>query len=271
MNPSPNLKSGDRVTSHHDEQSRRLNRHDEDQTLATLNEQEGIHQNADFMRQILEELQRINSSNDLRVNQSAMRNMDGSRLKDVGAAYAVVAVFIASIDVGLLTYAHDYFSDRPDGTPVQASDSAINILWFLSIIFAGIAAMQFAVMQVFSSAAPSSHTENTTAAGTQDVSDIEKGRNDTSACSDAGTCEARTRNPVQRARQRFVELHSAGVTAIVLLMLSMMTLFTGILIFVWSDQPKAVGIIVTVFFGLTWILPKIPSSFFLSTASLLGL
>lgn len=180
--------------------------------------------------------------------------------------YLTQAVFIASIDVGLLTYAHDYFSDRPEGTPAQVSDSAINALWFLSIIFAGIAAMQFAVMQVFSSAAPSWSTNT---ADTENMDDIENGHvDDTSGSQNRAP---RPGNPVRRARQRFTELHSAGVTAIVLLMLSMMTLFTGILVFVWSDQTKAVGIIVTVFFGLAWILPKIPSSFFLSTASLLGL
>jgi len=228
-----------------------------------------MRQNSDIMRQVLEELRRINTDRNgpdssQPSNASEADNASGNRVKDIGAAYAVVAVFIASIDVGLLTYAHDNFIDRPDGTPAKASDSAVNALWFLSIIFAGIAAMQFAVMQVFSSAAPGMLADTA-----DNSNDVEKGRVNTSSTS--GTTDTRTGHPVQRARQRFLELHSAGVTAIVLLMLSLATLFSGILAFVWADQTKVVAIIVTIFFGLAWLVPKIPSTFFLSTASMLGL
>jgi len=188
----------------------------------------------------------------------------GSRQKDVGAAYAVVAVFIASIDVGLLTYSHEVFTDRPEGSPARASDSAMSAFWFLSIVFAGTADMQFAVMQVFSSPFRvwSSRTEESAA-------DVD--------VASAGSAETRepginpkTVNPIHRARQHFTALHSSAITAIVLLVISASNLFTGIIVFVWSEQTKSVAIVVTVWFVLAWVVPKIPSSVFLSMASLLG-
>jgi len=165
-------------------------------------------------------------------------------------------------------YSHEVFADRPEGSPARTSDSVISAFWFLSIIFAGTATMQFAVMQVFSY--PFQVVRSRTEENAVDVDDdVEKERRvdiESTSIDSAGTREPgispRPANPIYRARQHFSALHSSAIGTMVLLSISASNLFIGIIVFVWAEQTKSVAILVTACLGLAWVVPKIPPSIF---------
>ncbi len=62
--------------------------------------------------------------------------------------YEQKSVFIATLGVGLLSYTHDIFSDRPSGSSAPKSDSIITAFFFVSVILAVVGAMEFTALQL---------------------------------------------------------------------------------------------------------------------------
>ncbi|KLO13443.1 hypothetical protein SCHPADRAFT_890002 [Schizopora paradoxa] len=193
-------------------------------------------------------------------------------LKDIGAAFAVVAVFIASISVGLLSYTHDIFTDRPKDTDAQSSDaqssdSAVTSLFFITVIFSGVAAMEFTALQLsrsgsstYIASARSKEIKSTEASPRQStmvpspttptrflfiVADLEKG----------GTVGEKSKTQRRNSEIASVMVDNMAVTSVCLLFLSCVTLFAGIFTFVWANQTRSVAIAITVVFGLWCISP----------------
>jgi len=168
-------------------------------------------------------------------------------LKDVWSPFAVVSVFIASLSVGLLSYTHDNFIDRPPGTQPPTSDSVITSLFFISVIFSGVAAMEFTALLL-------SSTSGLPSTSPKEV-DVKSPTAPTNAVHFSTDPEKEGRSrAISKKRRRKQELSKiidhTTVTSVVLLALSCVTLFAGILTFVWANQPRGVAIAVTVAFGL---------------------
>ncbi|KLO19422.1 hypothetical protein SCHPADRAFT_61031 [Schizopora paradoxa] len=196
-------------------------------------------------------------------------------LKGMGEACAVVSVFVASVGVGLLSYTHDIFSDRPEGTSPPTSDSAITCLFFISVIFAIVAAMEFTILQITVTRASRSTRSFPSEVGARDQMTGHKDKearpidNDREATSNGKEKDIETGN-----RERIVDadagstkstrsielwdndmLRTMASLSMSLLFFSWLTLLAGIFTFIWSTEDKAVKIAITVMFGALCPLP----------------
>ncbi|KLO06849.1 hypothetical protein SCHPADRAFT_945748 [Schizopora paradoxa] len=100
---------------------------------------------AELLRQLLVEVRGLREEK---------RKSEGGT-KELAAAYAAIAVFLASIGISLLSYVQDTFSARSNegsGPSSRPTDSAINCLLYLSVIFAVLAAVIFVVSQTMQEA-----------------------------------------------------------------------------------------------------------------------
>ncbi|OCB83842.1 hypothetical protein A7U60_g9047 [Sanghuangporus baumii] len=75
--------------------------------------------------------------------QEAMKNLSREEnvfnrrrnsFSQICAMYAVIAVFIATLGASFLTYMHDTFEDRPEGTPPKGTDDVVFIFLLFSIL-----------------------------------------------------------------------------------------------------------------------------------------
>jgi len=178
-------------------------------------------------------------------------------VKDLWGPFAVVSVFIASVSIGLLSYSHDNFIERPAGTQAPTSDSVITSFFFVAVIFSGVAAMEFTALSLSSTASASSREVDTKDNGifwTQSVVAASPTALTPVIYLDVDLEKGGTSGPIskkQRRKQKFMKLTKyTKMTSVVLLTLSCATLFAGIITFVWANQPRGVAIAVTVAFGL---------------------
>jgi len=198
-------------------------------------------------------------------------------LKDVGAAFAIVSVFVATLSVSLLSYTHDIFSNRPSGSSTPASDSAITALFFVSVVSAVVAAMEFTALQLSDTVGSSSPNSQSPARAKKTIEKDTPELNSEDGNKDVAAALRHTANVLVNEDKRVVDPEAGSITSrnsnngsrnfalsivhdmaemsVTLLFLSCATLFAGIFTFIWSNETRAVGITVTVVFGLLCIGP----------------
>jgi len=200
-----------------------------------------------------------------------------TNLKDVGAAFAIVSVFVATLSVSLLSYTHDIFSDRPSGSPTPASDSAITALFFVSVVSAVVAAIEFTALQLSDTVGNSSPNSQSPARVKKRIEKDTPELNSEDGNKDVAAALGHTANALVNEDKRVVDpeagsikssnsnngsrnfalsiVHDMAEMSVTLLFLSCATLFAGIFTFIWSNETRAVGITVTVVFGVLCIGP----------------
>jgi len=182
--------------------------------------------------------------------------------QDIGAAFAVLSVFIASLGVSLLSYTYTVFAARP----AKNSDNATIALFFISVILSGAATVEFAALQLSgtdSPAAGSAGDSNNPATRTTGSAprDGERAENVQPQPESRGGGEDTEKGPAaadttsKRWTSDLKEATDITSTSVVLLYLSCATLFAGIFTFIWANLSRPVAISVSVVSGVLCIRP----------------
>ncbi|KAL5482867.1 hypothetical protein ACEPAI_9462 [Sanghuangporus weigelae] len=87
----------------------------------------------EILQHILDCLKKQEAMKDLS-REDHVFNRRRDSFSQICAMYAVIAVFIATLGVGFLTYMHDTFEDRPEGTPPKGTDDVVFIFLLFSIL-----------------------------------------------------------------------------------------------------------------------------------------
>ncbi|KAL5512742.1 hypothetical protein ACEPAG_3008 [Sanghuangporus baumii] len=87
----------------------------------------------EILQNILDCLKKQEAMKDLS-REDHVFNRRRDSFSQICAMYAVIAVFIATLGVGFLTYMHDTFENRPEGTPPKGTDDVVFIFLLFSIL-----------------------------------------------------------------------------------------------------------------------------------------
>jgi len=147
-----------------------------------------------------------------------------NELSQVASPIAVVAVFLASLDATLYSFARDTFSDRPTGTPSKTSDSVVFSCFLVSIVLcvAAVVFASFTTLYAF----------------------LQRDKNDSELAPGAPV------EPQDLHEKRMTKTYMPGaigaLLALLFLLTSVVPLIIGMIVLQWADYTTGTAVSVTV-------------------------
>ena len=190
----------------------------------------------------------------------------------LGTAFELLfkkAIFVASLDVATLSYAHDILSDRESGaTPVKFTDKFAIGCWFVSLLLSIIVVIvgtMYTFAQswmIFAEASgvdfdkeePPEENNMERGGNIEDGQEIPLSPDNVSTHSGTNSTSLRSisQSEVNKELQFVFTLTSVVFNALV--MPSLFAFLVGLFVFAWAEQPRLASISMTSFAGAIWLL-----------------